>query len=129
MHGVALLVFLFGAVISKLAIAAVVIYYLVPREDSCMICGERSLPLRASSWAQGFARLLRLQRRWCPGCGHVALARRPEPGGWDDGDASSERAAPSSPPAGRRSRPLAPASAPRPAPEVDPVPEPTRLAV
>lgn len=60
---------------SKLLLALMVIYYLLPRERRCTVCDGETVRLTAR---RGFAlpgRLLRVHRRFCLGCGKTLLAR------------------------------------------------------
>jgi hypothetical protein len=73
--------FLFVAFGSKLLLALVMIYLLLPTERSCDECDGETLLIRP----EGGARLLgwltrgRIQRRWCPRCSWYGLARVSRP--------------------------------------------------
>ncbi|HSJ25001.1 MAG TPA: hypothetical protein VK929_10055 [Longimicrobiales bacterium] len=68
--------FFFVLLGSKILLAAVVIYLLLPQDPRCVICDADMLPIRAPRSAARVLRLLRLQRRWCMECRRETLARQ-----------------------------------------------------
>jgi hypothetical protein len=70
--------FLFIAFGSKLLLALVMIYMLLPGDRSCNSCDEDTLLIRSDGGGRIFSKLTfgRVQRRWCPRCGWDGLARR-----------------------------------------------------
>jgi hypothetical protein len=69
--------FFFVALGSKLCLALVMIYLLLPTDRRCNQCDEETLLIRMTGTARLLSRLTggRLQRRWCPRCGWFGLAR------------------------------------------------------
>ena len=71
--------FLFVAFISKLLLALVMIYLLLPADRRCDDCDEETLLIepgpgvRLISWLAFGS----VQRRWCPRCNWYGLARCP----------------------------------------------------
>jgi hypothetical protein len=72
------LLFFFAAFISKLFLAFVMIYLLLPSDRRCSRCDEDTLLMLTNRIGRvGFALSLgRVQWRWCPRCGWEGLARR-----------------------------------------------------
>lgn len=73
------LLFFFVAFGSKLVLALVTIYLLLPAETSCSDCDGETLLLRMGRVGRTASRLAggRLQRRWCPRCGWEGTVRAP----------------------------------------------------
>lgn len=74
---------------SKVVLALIFIYYLLPDERGCAACGGETIRLVT----RGIWRVLgsaRLQRRWCPACGRSALARSGRVSGTRVGPTSTE---------------------------------------
>ncbi|HEX2095085.1 MAG TPA: hypothetical protein VHG28_21980 [Longimicrobiaceae bacterium] len=71
------LLFIFVAFGSKLLLALVTIYLLLPAELRCAECDEETIQLRMGPVGRFCSRLLlgQLQRRWCPRCGWEGLSR------------------------------------------------------
>jgi hypothetical protein len=71
--------FFFIAMGSKLLLALLMIYLLLPSDRQCNLCDEETLLLQLSGANGWFARLCMgtLQRRWCPACGWEGYARSP----------------------------------------------------
>jgi hypothetical protein len=72
------LLFFFAAFISKVLLAFVMIFLLLPTDRRCSQCDEDTLLMRTNRIGRiGFALSLgRVQWRWCPRCGWEGLARR-----------------------------------------------------
>jgi hypothetical protein len=68
--------FFFVLLGSKVLLASIVIYMLLPRDSQCVLCDGEMLPLEAVRGTRRLLRLLRLQRRWCIECRRTALGRR-----------------------------------------------------
>jgi hypothetical protein len=71
------LLFAFVAVGTKLLLALVTIYLLLPADRRCDLCDGETLPLRMGPAGRALGRLMRrhLGRRWCPACGWSGFAR------------------------------------------------------
>jgi hypothetical protein len=71
------LLFAFIAVGSKLLLALLTIYLLLPADRRCDRCDGETLPLRMGVTGRAMGRLLRRHfgRRWCPSCGWSGYAR------------------------------------------------------
>lgn len=71
------LLFFFITVGAKFVLAFMTIYLLLPTDRRCGDCDEETLLLESSRLVRLVARLSpgRLQRRWCPRCGHEGFAR------------------------------------------------------
>jgi hypothetical protein len=76
-----LFVALFGFVIigARLLLALVVIYFLTPRQSSCIGCDGDTIALTAAPGFTILGRLLAVERRWCVRCGRTTLIRRVAP--------------------------------------------------
>jgi hypothetical protein len=75
-----LLLLFFASVGLKLLLGMAAIYLLLPRDRRCMVCDGETLPLLLARGWRLLARACRVQRRWCPVCDEIQLARyRPEP--------------------------------------------------
>jgi hypothetical protein len=75
------LLFFFIAFGSKVVLALVMIYLLLPTDRRCSQCDEETLLLRTNPigrWAFALS-LRRVQWRWCPRCGWEGLARSAAP--------------------------------------------------
>jgi hypothetical protein len=68
--------FFFVLLGSKMLLAAVAVYMLLPQEPQCVICDAEMLPIEAPPAAARLLILFRLQRRWCMECRRETLARR-----------------------------------------------------
>jgi hypothetical protein len=75
------LLFFFAAFISKVLLAFVMIYLLLPTDRRCAQCDDDTLLIRTNRVGRiGFALSFgRVQWRWCPRCGWEGLARRVGP--------------------------------------------------
>lgn len=73
---VILLVFVLATIGVKVLLALVAIYYLLPADRRCTACDSETLPLVTGRGLRMVYGMLRLQKRWCPGCGRVDLARQ-----------------------------------------------------
>jgi hypothetical protein len=73
--------FLFIAFGSKLLLALVMIYLLLPSERSCNSCDGETLMIHPTGTGGLLARLSRgrIQQRWCPRCEWYGLSRRVPP--------------------------------------------------
>ncbi|HEX7050263.1 MAG TPA: hypothetical protein VF188_08695 [Longimicrobiales bacterium] len=71
-----LLVFVLATIGSKILLALAIIYALLPTGEQCSVCDAGTVPLAAPPGLTAPARLLRIQRRWCPHCGETVLTRR-----------------------------------------------------
>jgi hypothetical protein len=71
-----LLVFILATIGVKVLLAVVAIYCLLPSDHRCAACDAETLPLLPRRGLAAAYGLLRLQKRWCPGCGRVDLARQ-----------------------------------------------------
>lgn len=73
----AYLLFFFVVFGSKVLLAAITIFLLLPSDRRCNRCEADTILIRMSAPGRALARLLggRIQRRWCPGCGWGGLAR------------------------------------------------------
>ncbi|CAN5816072.1 hypothetical protein BH23GEM6_BH23GEM6_08180 [soil metagenome] len=69
--------FLFIAFGSKLLLALLMIYMLLPTQTSCNSCDEETLLIQPSGAGRFFNRLSggRVQRRWCPRCEWFGFSR------------------------------------------------------
>ena len=69
--------FIFVAFGSKLVLAAVTIYLIVPADPQCGRCERETLLIRMGPIGRLFAPLLlwTVQRRWCPACGWEGFCR------------------------------------------------------
>src|ERR1051326_2500990 len=63
---------LFGTVLLRLFLVALVVWLLIPRRRTCPHCSEVTVPIREPD----FLRFLLLERRWCMGCGWNGVSRR-----------------------------------------------------
>lgn len=72
------LLFIFVAFVSKVFLAFVMIYILLPNERCCAQCDEETLLLRGGRLSRMGTALTfgRVRWRWCPRCGWEGLARR-----------------------------------------------------
>ena len=72
------LFFFFVAFGSKVVLALITIYVILPQERECSRCDGETLLLRGGRVGRFTAWLLmnRVQRRWCPLCGWEGLSRR-----------------------------------------------------
>lgn len=72
------LLFFFVAFFAKALLAFVMIYLLLPTDQSCSQCDEETLLIRVNRVGRiGFALTYgHVQWRWCPRCGWEGLARR-----------------------------------------------------
>ena len=61
---------------SKLLLAVIAVYLLIPRDAACTLCDAELLPLQHPRGTDRLLRLLRLQRRWCMECRRESLTRR-----------------------------------------------------
>ncbi|HET9984790.1 MAG TPA: hypothetical protein VFQ38_14430 [Longimicrobiales bacterium] len=59
----------------KILLAVAVIYALFPSDRRCPHCDAETLPLVSQRGLVRLGRLVRVRRRWCPGCGDHYLAR------------------------------------------------------
>lgn len=59
----------------KFLLGLAIIYALFPADRRCATCDAETLPLVARRGFRWLGRVCRVQRRWCPGCGAVALTR------------------------------------------------------
>ncbi len=73
----AYLLFFFVVFGSKVLLAAITIFLLLPSDRRCNRCEADTILIRMSAPGRVLARLSggRVQRRWCPGCGWGGLAR------------------------------------------------------
>jgi hypothetical protein len=74
--------FLFIAFGSKLVLALLMIYMLLPSVRSCNSCDGETILIRSSGAVRLLGRMTRgrIQQRWCPRCEWHGLSRRlPEP--------------------------------------------------
>ncbi len=71
-----LVLLVFATVGSKILLGLAVIYALLPDDPSCPACDGETLPITSGRLGQLLGRVLRVQRRWCMGCGETLLARR-----------------------------------------------------
>mgnify|MGYP006174735807 CR=1 FL=1 len=71
------LIFFFVTVGAKFILALVMIYLLLPTDRRCAECDEETILLEGHPLVRAVTRVLpgRLQRRWCPRCGHEGFAR------------------------------------------------------
>ena len=60
---------------SKLVLAAVVIYMLLPDDRECAICNAETLPIEEPRAIRPFMRLMRVQRYWCVECDRESIGR------------------------------------------------------
>jgi hypothetical protein len=60
----------------KCLLGVVIIYYLFPVDGQCTACDGNTIPLQARRGLRRLARVCRIERRWCPGCGGTMLGRR-----------------------------------------------------
>lgn len=60
----------------KCLLGLAVIYYLFPADGRCAACDGDTIPLQAKRGLGWLARLCRLERRWCLGCGGTMVGRR-----------------------------------------------------
>jgi hypothetical protein len=60
---------------SKLVLGAVVIYLLLSRDTTCVICDAEMLPIVHPRGTHRVLRVLHLQRRWCMECQRGSLTR------------------------------------------------------
>jgi len=76
------LLFFFVAFGSKVVLAAVMIYLLLPSDARCNGCDEETLLIRMGPGGRALSHLFlgRLQRRWCPRCGWEGMVRAPRAG-------------------------------------------------
>jgi hypothetical protein len=61
---------------SKILLAVIAVYMLIPRDAACTLCDAQLLPLQHARGTDRLLRLLRLQRRWCMECRRESLTRR-----------------------------------------------------
>lgn len=75
------ILFLFIAFGSKLLLALLMIYMLLPSVRSCNSCDGETLLIRPTGSRRVLYALTlgRVQRRWCPRCGWDGFARRVPP--------------------------------------------------
>jgi len=70
--------FLFIAFGSKLVLALLMIYMLLPTETSCNSCDEETLLIQSAGMGKVLSQMSggRVQRRWCPRCEWFGFSRR-----------------------------------------------------
>lgn len=71
--------FFFVAFGSKMVLAAITIWLLLPTDPRCSRCDGDTLLIRMGRAGRLLSRLMlgTVQRRWCPRCGWEGLARAP----------------------------------------------------
>lgn len=74
--GAYLFLFAFSTIGSKLVLGLWLIYLLLPENGQCPNCDGSTVAVRDPAGLGWLARLCRVQRRWCTGCGRPHLARR-----------------------------------------------------
>jgi len=67
--------FVFFALGAKVALAAAVLYLLLPRRERCACCDGETVATRPHRSVGWLMRAARLESRWCPACGQTELAR------------------------------------------------------
>ena len=60
---------------SKIVLGVVVVYLLLPRDATCVICDAETLPIQHARGTGRVLRVLRLHRRWCMECERETLSR------------------------------------------------------
>lgn len=64
---------------SKLVLAGIVIYAILPAHEECSACNGETVPIRFDRGLDLPARWVHLQRRWCTRCGELMLRRGVRP--------------------------------------------------
>ncbi len=60
----------------KFLFGLAMIYYLFPADGRCTACDGDTIPLLWGRGLRRIGRLLRVERRWCLGCGGTMVGRR-----------------------------------------------------
>lgn len=76
-------VFLLANLGLKIGLAIGAVYYLLPETDRCPVCDGETVKLKPGPVLRVLGKPLRVERRWCLGCGSIMHARgRPESRIW-----------------------------------------------
>jgi hypothetical protein len=75
----AILAFAFAALGSKVLLGLAVVYGILPGPETCAACDGETTPVEVPRGVRALFAWLRVQYRWCPGCGESFLARAAQP--------------------------------------------------
>ena len=75
----AVLLFAFAALGSKVLLGLAIVYVFIPEARECSRCDRDTAIVEAPRGLRTVFAWIRVQRRWCPGCGESFLARGTQP--------------------------------------------------